>query len=154
VVDEIDTGSYYEESMIKIALKTTLAATLLCGLATWAQDAGTQQGSTAPDNTQMNQRDRNASEPTADHQKENTSDRELTRQIRRAVVQDKSLSTYAHNVKIVAQNGSVTLIGPVKNEEEKTAIEQKAAQAAGGADKIHSELQVKESASDKPSASR
>lgn len=139
--------------MIKIALKTTLAAAMLCSLGMWAQDAGMPQGTPA-DNTKVNQRDRNAAEPTADQQKENTSDRELTRQVRRALMQDKSLSTYAHNVKIIAQNGMVTLKGPVKSEEEKTAIEQKAAEAAGGADKIHSELQVKGDASGKPSANQ
>ena len=102
----------------------------------------------------MNQRDRNSAEPTADQQKENTADRELTRQVRRALMQDKSLSTYAHNVKIVAQNGTVTLKGPVKSEEEKTTIEQGAAQAAGGADKVHSELQVKGDSNGKPSANQ
>ena len=84
------------------------------------------QGSAAPDNTKMNQRDRNGAEPTADQQQENRSDRELTRQIRRALVQDKSLSTYGHNVKIIAQNGTVTLRDQVKSEEEKATIEQKA----------------------------
>ena len=113
-----------------------------------------QDQSPAPDNSKTNQGDANKDAMTAQQQKANPADRETTRQIRSSLTKDKSLSTYAHNVKIVAQNGSVTLIGPVKNEEEKTAIEQKAAQAAGGADKIHSELQVKESANDKPSASR
>lgn len=140
--------------MIKTVLKTTLAATLFCTMAMWAQDSSTQPGTAAPDNTKMNQRDRNGAEPTADQQKENTSDRELTRQVRRALVQDKSLSTYAHNVKIVAQNGTVTLKGPVKSEEEKAAIEQKAAEAAGGAEKIHSELEVKGETSGKPSANQ
>mgnify|MGYP001262311405 CR=1 FL=1 len=140
--------------MIKIALKTILAATLLSGLALWGQDSGMPQNGTAPDNTKMNQRDRNASEPTADQQKENTSDRDLTRQIRRALVQDKDLSTYAHNVKIVAQGGTVTLKGPVKSEEEKMAVEKKAAEAAGGSDKIHSELQVKHDGGEKPSANQ
>lgn len=69
-------------------------------------------------------------------------------------MQDKSLSAYAHNVKVVTQNGIVTLKGPVKSEEEKTAIEQKAAEAAGGADKIHSELQVTGESSGKPSANQ
>lgn len=137
--------------MIKIALKAVLPAALFCSLAMWAQDPATQQNSTAPDNTKMNQRDRNGAEPTADQQKGNTSDRDLTREIRRSLVQDKSLSTYAHNVKIIAQNGTVTLKGPVKSEDEKTAIELKAAQAAGGADKVHSELAVKVESSGKPS---
>lgn len=140
--------------MIKSVLKIMLAGTLFCGFASWAQEQSMPQGTAAPDDTKVNQRDRNGAEPTADQQKENTSDRELTRQIRRALVQDKSLSTYAHNVKIIAQSGMVTLKGPVKSEEDKTAIEQKAAQAAGGADKIHSELEVKGETGSKPSSNR
>lgn len=125
---------------------------LLASSGLWAQQDSTQTQSqmqddksttAAPDNTGKNQRDRNASEPTADRQKENPSDRELTRQIRRAIAQDKSLSTYAHNIKIIAQNGVVTLKGPVKSEQEKQTIEGKAAQVAGGADKINSEIEVK-----------
>jgi osmotically-inducible protein OsmY len=137
--------------MIKIALKAIIPVALFCSLAVWAQDPAMQQGSTDPDNTKMNQRDRNGAEPTADQQKGNISDRDLTREIRRSLVQDKSLSTYAHNVKIIAQNGTVTLKGPVKSEDEKAAIELKAAQAAGGADKVHSELAVKTESSGKPS---
>ena len=128
---------------MKNKCKLFLPAVLLLTLGLWAQDSGTQQGAqpTAPDNTKTNQRDRNASD-TADQQKENQSDRELTRQIRRAIVQDKSLSTYAHNVKIVAQGGMVTLKGPVKSEEEKMAIEKKAAEVAGGSEKIQSQIEV------------
>ena len=90
----------------------------------------------------MNQRDRNQNEPTADQQKENSSDRVLAQQVRRALVKDKSLSTYAHNIKVIAQNGIVTLKGPVHSDQEKQAIESKAAEAAGGADKIKSEIDV------------
>ena len=114
----------------------------------WAQDAtqpqqpADQRSQTAPDNTAKNERDRSKSEPTADQQKDNKSDIELARQIRQAVVKDKSLSTYAHNIKIVAQNGQVTLKGPVKSAEEKQTIEAKAAEVAGGADRIKSEIEV------------
>ena len=61
---------------------------------------------------------------------------------RRSLVEDKNLSTYAHNVKIIAQNGMVTLKGPVRSNEEKTAVEAKAAEIAG-ADKVTSQLEVK-----------
>jgi hyperosmotically inducible periplasmic protein len=105
----------------------------------WAQQANASQA--PPDNTKVNKRDRNQNEPTADQQKENTSDRQLAAQIRRAVVKDKSLSTSAHNIKIIAQNGTVTLKGPVKSEQEKQAIEAKAAEIAG-ASKVTSELEV------------
>jgi hyperosmotically inducible protein len=122
-------------------LSTTLMAVLLGSISLLG---ARQPGSTrqAPDNTKTNQRDRSQNEPTADQQKENQSDRELTAKVRQALVKDKSLSTYAHNVKIIAQDGIVTLKGPVRSEEEKTAVEEKAAEAAGGADKIKSELEV------------
>ena len=103
-----------------------------------------QDNSASPvpgNNTKVNQRDRNPNEPTADQQKENTSDRQLTAQIRRAIVKDKSLSTPAHNVKVIAQSGNVTLKGAVKTDAEKQAIESKAAQIAGEG-KVNSELQV------------
>ena len=95
-----------------------------------------------PDNTKLNERDRNANEPTADRQKDNRSDREITPQVRKAFVKDKSLSTYAHNVKVITQNGMVTLKGPVRSEEEKKAIEAKAAEVAGQ-DKVTNQLDVK-----------
>jgi hyperosmotically inducible periplasmic protein len=114
-----------------------LAITLIPRLAR-AQDSTTP----APDNTKVNDRDRNKAESTADQQKENRPDREITRDIRRSIVQDKSLSTYAHNIKIISQNGMVTLKGPVRSEEEKTAIEGKAAEIAGK-DKVTSQLEVK-----------
>jgi osmotically-inducible protein OsmY len=79
---------------------------------------------------------------TADQQSNAKSDVELTRKIRRAVVKDHSLSMLAHNVKIVSANGSVTLRGPVKTEEEKTAVAGKA-QAIAGAGKVNNQLEVK-----------
>ena len=101
-----------------------------------------QSEATASDNTKVNKRDRKSAEPTADQAKNKTSDREMMRQIRRAVVKDKSLSTYAHNVKIISQNGKVTLKGPVHSEEEKKAIEAKATQVAGDGN-VTDELTVK-----------
>ena len=110
--------------------------------ATPTQQPADPSAQAAPDNTAKNQRDRNNSEATADQQKENKADRELARQIRQSLTKDKSLSTYAHNIKVIAQNGEVTLKGPVKSAEEKQAIEAKAAEVAGGADKIKSEIEV------------
>jgi hyperosmotically inducible protein len=86
---------------------------------------------TAPDNTRTNKQDRQQSSPTADQQKANSSDTDITKQIRSSVVKDKSLSTYAHNVKIIVQDGKVTLKGPVRSEEEKSNIAAKAAAVAG-----------------------
>src|SRR4029453_16682369 len=80
----------------------------------------------APDNTKVNPRDRSKAAQTAAQPKENAADRELTRSIRHALMQDKDLSTYAHNVKISTQAGQVTLKGPVRSEEEKRVVEAKA----------------------------
>ena len=89
-------------------------------------------GAQAPaDNTKVNKADRAKGAATADQQKENAGDREITQQIRRALMDDKSLSTYAHNVKVVAQDGQVTLKGPVRSEDEKKTIEAKATEVAG-----------------------
>jgi len=68
---------------------------------------------------------------TADNQKETPQDRKLTQQIRKLLAKDKSLSTYAHNVKIISTNGTVTLRGPVRSDAEKAMVESKAKQIAG-----------------------
>ena len=78
---------------------------------------------------------------TADTQSNHSSDVDLTKRIRQSVVADKSLSTYAHNVKIVTLNGSVTLNGVVRSDEEKNAVEMKAA-AIAGKDKVTNALKV------------
>jgi len=92
-----------------------------------------QEPATKPDNTKTNKEERSAANPTADQQKDNQTDRELTRNVRKAITADKALSTYAHNVKVIAQHGTVTLRGPVRSEEEKQSIEKKAAEVAGAA---------------------
>jgi len=81
----------------------------------------------AADNSQVN----NASELTADKAGNQQTDREIMQNIRKSVVADKSLSTYAKNVKIVAANGKVTLKGPVRSTDESNNIEDKAIQIAG-----------------------
>lgn len=119
------------------------SCTLLLGtalLATPYVQPGNQ--SSSADNTKVNKRDRNQSEPTADNAKNGTSDRELMRQIRRDVVDDKSLSTYAHNVKIIAQGGRVTLKGTVHTDEEKKTIEELARKRAGE-NNVTNEITVK-----------
>jgi hyperosmotically inducible protein len=82
----------------------------------------------APDNTGRNKDQAN---PTADNQKMNAPDREMTQKIRKAIHQDKALSTYAHNIKIIGQDGKVTLRGPVRSEDEKNNLQAKAVAAAG-----------------------
>ncbi len=91
----------------------------------------------APDNTKQNKTEG----MTADNQKENKADRTTTQKIRKAILADKSLSSYAHNIKVITTNGSVTLKGPVRSDEEKAAIEAKATEVAG-AGNVTSELTV------------
>jgi len=96
----------------------------------------------APDNTKVNQADRDKTTPTAGSAKNNTNDREIMQKIRKAVMDEKTLSTYAHNVKIISQDGKVTLRGPVRSEEEKKTIEQKATDVAG-AGNVTNEITIK-----------
>jgi hyperosmotically inducible protein len=106
------------------------------------EPAGQTNTANGADNTRINERDRSANEPTADNQRNNMSDRDITRQIRQSIAKDNSLSSYAHNLKIVTQNGQVTLKGPVRSEEEKKAVEAKAS-AIAGENKVTSELDIK-----------
>ncbi|MGB8541868.1 MAG: BON domain-containing protein [Candidatus Acidiferrales bacterium] len=95
----------------------------------------------APDNTTNNQGDAGKNATTADQQKMNPADRNTTRQIRKSLMQDKSLSTYAHNIKIITRDGKVTLKGPVRTEDDKASIEAKAV-AVAGADNVTNRLEV------------
>jgi Predicted periplasmic or secreted lipoprotein len=95
-----------------------------------------------PDNTKTNQQDRAQGGTTAEQQAENQADRDLAKKIRKSIMDDKSLSTYAHNAKVIARNGTVTLKGPVRSEDEKAAIEAKAVEIAGAAN-VKNELTVK-----------
>jgi len=113
------------------------AASLLAAPASHTQDQNPPK--TAADNSKMNQD--HQSNPTADQQKMNASDQEITRKIRKAIHEDKSLSTYAHNIKIITQDGKVTLRGPVRSDEEKRNVEAKAA-AVAGKDNVTSHLEV------------
>jgi hyperosmotically inducible periplasmic protein len=93
-----------------------------------------------PDNAKTN-KEVVANSPTADSQTNNAKDLDLTKRIRQSVMADKSLSTYAHNVKIVTRNGSVTLNGVVRSEDERSAIERMAADIAGQ-DKVSNAMKV------------
>jgi len=92
----------------------------------------------APDNTKTN---KGQPAPTADNQKMNASDREITQKIRKSIRDDKSLSTYAHNIKIISQDGKVTLRGPVRSEDEKNNLQAKAVAVAGDGN-VMNELEI------------
>ena len=134
-------GQLTEGKEIKVKSKTMnvlalLGVSFLAVPMVYAQDPQPK-----PDNTKVNKRDRDPGAPTADKQKMNPSDRAITRKIRAMIVDDKSLSTYAHNVKIITQDGKVTLKGPVRTEKEKADVEAKAG-AVAGATNVTSEIQI------------
>ena len=99
---------------------------------------------TEPDNTAINERDRSHETQTSGDQSNSSADLKITQAIRQALMKDSELSTTAKNIKIITNNGQVTLRGPVKNAQEKAKIDQLAKSAAGGA-KIDDQLDVKES---------
>jgi hyperosmotically inducible periplasmic protein len=98
--------------------------------------------STTPaDNTKTNIPDAYNSTGTSDKQSNDATDLNLTKEIRKSVIADKALSTYAHNVKIVSVGGNVTLSGVVRSDDEKSAIEMKT-DAVAGKDHVVNKLKV------------
>jgi len=121
-----------------VVMLTVLSAPGLCFTQlSWGFDQPTTSqvssdaSSVAPDNTATNVRDRDQGAVTPFTQSNDHYDVEVTRRIRRALMEDKSLSTTAKNVKVVTAGGNVVLRGPVKSEHEKAAIAHKALEIAG-----------------------
>lgn len=92
------------------------------------------------DNSKRNREDE-ATVGTAEDQSNTKSDVDTTRDIRRSLTEDDALSVYAHNVKIITQDGHVVLKGPVRTAAEKTTVERRAREIAG-ATAVKSELVV------------
>ena len=130
--------------MKKITLLLPISLLVLGGYACNSQPAAkaqTQAATTAPDNTGRNVQDRSGATLTPGDQSESEADRTLTQKVRQAVMADESLSTTAHNIKIISVNGIVTLRGPVNSAQEKANIEAKAQQIAG-ATKVDNQLEI------------
>jgi hyperosmotically inducible periplasmic protein len=104
-----------------------------------AGTAQTPDTSKPPDNSKQNK----SHAQTAEDQTNEKSDRLTTQKIRKAIMADKNLSTYAHNVKIITNNGAVTLKGPVQSEDEKQKVASEAASVVGP-DKVTNELTIKQ----------
>ena len=117
--------------------RTAILAALACMLM-GAANISAQDKAPAPDNTKVNK----TAEPTADRASNAATDREIMQKIRKAVMDDKSLSTTAHNSKIISKAGKVTLKGPVNSDEEKATIERIANEVAG-AGNVTNDLTVK-----------
>jgi hyperosmotically inducible protein len=137
----IDGGIMKQTRRIRTSL--LLGASLLTGLILFNSPMTSYSAlpQDAADNTKTNKGDANKGATTADQQKMNPSDRAITQKIRAEIMKDKSLSTYAHNVKIITQDGKVTLKGPVRTGDEKSAIETKANAIAGDGN-VTSQIEV------------
>lgn len=112
------------------------AALVLAGSHVWADNKATEA-----DNTAKNERDQSGETKTPIDQSQDAGDIELTAKIRQMVVKDDALSMLAKNAKIISENGTVVLRGPVESETEKKTIAEYARTA--GAKKVVNEIEVK-----------
>ena len=106
------------------------------------RDPATASDATEADNTKQNSSEQNKNTETAEKQSNSKDDLALTQKIRQAVMKDDSLSINAKNVKIIAQDGKITLKGPVDSQQEKDTIGSEAGGIAGK-DKVDNQLEVK-----------
>jgi len=123
-------------------MKQTLL--VLACLSTVSLAAMAADDKTKPDNTAINERDRSNDTQTSGDQSNSSADLKITQAIRQALMKDGELSTSAKNIKVITENGQVTLRGPVKTAQEKAKVDQLAKSAAGGAP-IVNQLDVNES---------
>src|ERR1700726_1058970 len=106
------------------------------------RDPAAASDATEADNAKRNSSEQNKNTDTAEKQSSSKDDLALTQKNRQAVMKDGSLSMNAKNVKIIAQNGKITLKGPVESQQEKDAIATKAGEIAGK-DNVDDQLEVK-----------
>ena len=106
------------------------------------RDPATPSDATEADNTKQNSSEQNKNTETAEKQSNNKDDLALTQKVRQAVMKDGSLSINAKNAKIIAQDGKITLKGPVDSQQEKDTIGAQAGEIAGK-DKVDNQLEVK-----------
>jgi osmotically-inducible protein OsmY len=76
-------------------------------------------------------------------QKINAADLDLAKRVRQSIIADKSLSTEAHNLKVISRNGVVTLKGPVHSEDEKKAVMSKAIEVVGSRTRVSNQMSVR-----------
>jgi osmotically-inducible protein OsmY len=127
-------------SLLRYLLVAIAATTLLCVSPAGVPRLLAQSPSAqAPDNSGQN---KNRTD-TADNQSSSKEDRQITAKVRKVIVDDKDLSTYAHNVKVITLHGEVTLKGPVQTEEEKQKVASLASTVVSP-DKIVNSLTVKQ----------
>ena len=120
-----------------------LGLLLLAGVPAQAGLAGVQTSAAQATDNSGNNKHHTATGTVSYHQSDSKSDVQITAGIRKAILADKGLSTYAHNVKIVTRSGAVILKGPVKSDDEKQKVAAAAANVVS-ADKITNQITVKQ----------
>jgi len=108
-------------NVLQTSLTIALASCILFSPAARAQEPAPK-----PDNSAQNKKQ----DTTADNQPDAKADRTMAANVRKAIIADKDLSTYAHNVKIIVHEGTVTLKGPVKSDDEKQKVKSDAESVA------------------------
>jgi hyperosmotically inducible protein len=119
-----------------------LALTLATGAYAQQSTPGSAATAMPADNSGMNQRDAASQNMRPEDQPNDKTDIKLAAKVRRAIVNDKTLSTSAHNVKLIAANGVVSLRGPVASADEKAKIESDVS-AIPGVSRVDNQLDVK-----------
>jgi hyperosmotically inducible protein len=94
------------------------------------------KGTERADNTARNK----VVTPTADQAGESKPDVDLAAKVRKAIVDDKSLSMTAQNCKVIAKDGAVTLTGVVKTTDERDQIASLA--SSSGAATVVNQLEI------------
>ena len=129
--------------LVMLGVCATLVATGVAPVL--ATDAGERRAAADErkdaDDTGRNVRDRDDRTVTPMDQGASEGDRTITSEIRKAVTDNDELSTNAKNVKIITQDGIVTLRGPVKNAQEKTTVAA-IARKAPGVKRVDDQLEI------------
>lgn len=94
------------------------------------------------DNTANNAPARDGNQTTPMDQSEKPADVKITAEIRRALMDDTSMSMNAKNCKVITSAGTVTLEGVVDSQVEKDSVESKA-RAVAGVSNVINRLDIK-----------
>lgn len=129
--------------LLLVVLTLTGSLLLMIGSAQAENDTSNYLMSGSPlENTQRNVRDKDGTTLTPGDQKGDKNDLNIVTNIRKSLVNDKSLSIDAQNIKIITSNRVVTLRGPVESEVESMKLE-KIANHTRGVLRVDNQLEIK-----------
>lgn len=126
---------------LTVAMCLTLASFMVQAADTSVGDSRVTTDHVKANNTEVNKRDRNEQTLTPMDQSNSKADLDITQAIRKSIMKQK-LSTNAKNIKVITQNGEVTLRGPVNSKSEIKKIV-KMTQSVPGIKTVNNQLEVK-----------